>query len=282
MSEKNSSKKGKCRKVLGWILTTLCVIIVALLVVVSIVINRIDPIVKYGLEEYGPKLLGAPVTVQKVDFSLLKMRFELKDLVVGNPEGYNTDNAISVGRVFVKVRVKSLFTKMIEVNQILVEAPEITYEVGLGNSNIGTLLENVEKATASDKEEEEKPEEEVDDGDGRKVVIDEVKVSDGKIRLSAKILQGLAAPVPLPTITLHDIGKEKDGASFVEATGEMLKGIFTGVIDCGKSALSAIGDGAKKVGEAIGDGAKKVGEAIGDGASKAVDSLKNIFGGDKK
>lgn len=271
MSEKNCGKKCKCRKILGWILTTLCVIVVALLVVGSIVINRLDPIVKYGLEEYGPKFLGAPVTVQKVNFSVLKMRFELNDLVVGNPEGYNTDNAISVGRIFVKVRMKSLLTKTIEVNQILVEAPEITYEVGLGNSNIGTLLENVEKATGSEEEKPEEEEEKVDDGSGTKVVIDEVKVTDGKIRLSAKILQGLAAPVPLPTITLNDIGKEKEGASIVEATGEMLKGIFTGVIDCGKSAFSAVGDGVKSVGE-----------AIGNGASKAVDSIKNIFGGDDK
>ena len=264
------------------IISVVVILVVVVLVVLAIVINRLDPIVKTAMESVGPKMLGAPVTVEKVDFSVLRMRFELDNLVVGNPEGYNTDNAISVGKVLLKVRPLSLFTSKIHVEQVLVEDPAITYEVGLGNSNIGTLLENVNKFTSKDGEKEEEPkEEEKPEEGGKKVVIDEVTVSGGKVRLSAKILQGVAAPIPLPTISLHDIGKEKDGASMIEATAETLKGIFTGIVDCGKQGVSALGDGVKDVSKAIGDGAKDLGKAIGDNAGKAVDAVKGIFGSKK-
>ena len=131
---------------------------------------------------------------------------------------------------------------------------------------------------------------------GKKVVIEEVKISGGKVRLSAKFLQGVAASIPLPTISMHDIGKsdgKEEGVSYVDATRRVLTGFFTSVIDVGKAGFSAMGDitkdageaiadAAKATGKAIGDAAKSAGKAIGDGAEKAFDAVKGIFGGDEE
>ncbi len=285
--KKGGVRCGVCR--------TLRRVVVGVIVVVAVLLvclQHMTPVVKSAMETFGPKITGAPLTLEKVSFSLVAMRFEMTGLVLGNPEGYKTPSAVEVGRVYVKVNPLSLFTDTIRVQQILVEDPAITYEVGLGNSNIGTILENVDKFSgASEAEPGETagaPEPEGESGGGRKVVIEEVKVSGGRIRLSAKVLMGVAAPIPLPTVTLHDIGKSEEGGdegvSMIQATSDVLKGVFSSVVDVAKKGLSSLGDGAKAVGGAIGDGAKAVGGAIGDGAKAAGDAigegakkLKNLF-----
>ncbi len=279
--KKGDVQCGICRT-LRRIVVGVIVVVAVLLVCLQLFLTHMTPVVKSAMETFGPKITGAPLTLEKVSFSLLAMRFEMTGLVLGNPEGYKTPSAVEVGRVYVKVKPLSLFTDTIRVQQILVEDPAITYEVGLGNSNIGTILENVDKFTgASEAEPEEEKAEaaepEAESEGGKKVVIDEVKVSGGRIRLSAKVLMGVAAPIPLPTVTLHDIGKseegEDEGVSMIQATSDVLKGVFSSVVDVAKKGMSALGDGAKAVGGAIGDGAKAAGDAIGDGAKK----LKNLF-----
>ena len=294
----NSNKGGvRCRvcRTVRRVVVGVIVVVAVLLVCLQLFLTHMTPVVKSAMEYYGPKVTGAPLTLEKVSFSLIAMRFEMTGLVLGNPEGYKTPSAVEVGRVYVKVKPLSLFTDTIRVQQILVEDPAITYEVGLGNSNIGTILENVDKFSGASEEEPEAEEAEPEVEEtaeesegGKKVVIDEVKVSGGRIRLSAKVLMGVAAPIPLPTVTLHDIGKsdegEDEGVSMIQATSDVLKGVFSSVVDVAKKGLSALGDGAKAVGGAIGDGAKAVGGAIGDGAKAASEAigegakkLKNLF-----
>ncbi len=285
---KETKKCCKCtrmRKIIRRTLLGLAIFVGVILLIVSIVINQLDPIVKTAVETYGPKMLGVPVTLGKVDFSVLRMRFELCDLVVGNPEGYKTDNAISVGRIYVHVLPGTiLFSDTIVVKQILVEDPAITYEVGLGNSNIGTILNNLNGDKSEKPEKEEKPEvaEKSEEG-GQKVVIEEVCVSGGKIRLSAKILQGVAAPIPLPTVTLHDIGKEKEGGtSFLDANKQILTKTLTSVVDVSKEAFAKLTGLASDAAKAVGNGAKAAAGAVSDGVKSGFNAVKGLFGGKKE
>ena len=285
MCEKKTSSQGTsscqtkrcgCRRRLRRLGMILLVVLVVLLGGLQLALSHMTPVVKKVMETYGPQVTGAPLTVEKVSFSLLQTRFEMTGLVLGNPAGFKTPNSVEVGRILVKVRPLSLFTDTIHVQQILVEKPAITYEVGLGETNIGTILKNVEKFSASfEKVEkvEKKPEPEEEKKPGKKVVIDEVCVSGGQVRLSATFLQGNAAPIPLSTVTLHDLGKESNGISLVKATQEVLTKVLTSVTDVGKKAIDALGDVGKKAGEALEEGAKKAGEAL----EKGVEKLKNLF-----
>lgn len=313
MSEERNEKcgsveavSGKCgckaMRILRRCAIGVVVVLCVLFLIVEILLSQLTPIVNKTLDVYGPKMLGAEVSVQKVDFSLFRTRFEMIGLVVGNPEGFNTDNAFELSRVLVKVKPTSLFTDTVVVTQVLVEEPKVTYEMGLGNSNFGTLLENMNNFSGAVDDgapkDSGKPSEAVESPSegGKKVVIEEVKISGGKVRLSAKFLQGVAASIPLPTISMHDIGKsdgKEEGVSYVDATRRVLTGFFTSVIDVGKAGFSAMGDitkdageaiadAAKATGKAIGDAAKSAGKAIGDGAEKAFDAVKGIFGGDEE
>ena len=75
--------------------------------------------------------------------------------------------------------------------------------------------------------------------------------------------------IPVPSITLTDIGKKSDGASLEDIVDQIWQAIL-------KSAL-AVGDGAKAAVGAVGDGAKAAADAVSDGAGKAVDAVKGLF-----
>lgn len=243
----------------------------------------LDPIIRTAVSTVGSRVTGTPVTLGGINLSLLRGSLELVDFSIGNPEGYNTATLMHVGRIYVKLAPLSLFSRTIRVEAVEIAEPSITYEVGLGNSNLGAVLQNIGNFTGGGKEEasasEGKPsgggDEAVEEkgGGGRKVVIDRVSVSGGSVQLSAKLMQGVAVPVPLPPITLHDLGKEKEGMSIAEASGEILKSIFSAASDLAVKTWSGLLDIGKATGKAVGEAGKAVGRAIGD----AAEAVKEIF-----
>ncbi len=220
--------------------------------VVVILFLFLNTIVKAGIETMGPKMVQAPVTVESVDLSPFTGSGSLKGIVVGNPEGYKTESAFKLAEVRVNVAISSLLSRKIVIQEIFVDAPEITYELGLGESNIGRIQKNIAEFTGPAAEGEAPA---AAEGDGKKVQIDEFLVKDGKIRVSAKVLGGAAAPVPLPDIHLQGIGKDEGGTS----PGEAAKKIF-----------SAITDG-------IFGAVKGVGGAVTDGVSGLIDGVGGLF-----
>jgi hypothetical protein len=227
----------------------------------------------------GPQILGVPVTLEDASLALLRGHVRLKGLRVGNPEGFHTDSLFDLGLLEIDLDVKSLGTDTIHIRKILIEAPGITYERGLTTSNIGKLLEHLESPEAPDegKKPEEKPAP-AEEG-STKVIIDQFVLSDARLKVSITGAAGLAAPIPLPTLELNDIGKEEEGASFASVIRDIVKAIagsITSVLTgagklVGEGAV-AVGKGAVAVGGAAVDGAAAVGGAAVDGAAAVGDA----------
>jgi hypothetical protein len=59
--------------------------------------------IKKGVETFGPQIAKVPVKLDGVSLSLFSGSGAIKGLVVGNPEGYKTDHAMSVGMASVSV-----------------------------------------------------------------------------------------------------------------------------------------------------------------------------------
>jgi len=68
--------------------------------------------------------------------SLLSGSATIKDMVVGNPQGYSTPQAFSVGTIAVSLAPLSVVSNKILVYSIHVESPQITYEGKLSASNL--------------------------------------------------------------------------------------------------------------------------------------------------
>ena len=118
----------------------------------------------------------------------------------------------------------------------------------------------------------------------RKVVIEQVVITGGRMNVSvtgaAALTGGGYLPIPLPTITLSDVGKEKEGVTLVEAIRYVLVAIAktTGTALAGSAKL--LGHGAEAVGDgawAVGEGTVDAGKAVVEGAGDALKAI-NPFG----
>lgn len=260
-------------------LTLFVVVLVAIVLILNSFGGRL---IQKTVNVAGPAALGVPVSLDKAEFHLLRGNVELKGLKIGNPEGFKTDGIFELGHLKVDLNTRSLLSGVIQIRKILIDAPKITYERGLTSSNLADLLAGLEKKPDPAGEETPASEEPApepapaDEAGGTKVIIDELVVRDAQLNVSLTVAQGLSAPLPLPTITLRDIGKESGGAGFVEVLQKVLGAILGAVTDVLKGSAKLLGDGAALVG----DGALAVGGVAVDGAAAvggvAVDGVKAV------
>lgn len=246
------------------IVVGIAIVAVLLVGIGALLYGSLDSVVAAAIRGYGPKITGVPVSVQSVSISPAKGTAALEGLVVGNPEGFKTEHAFSLGKVSMDLDVSSLGTDTVHIREIMVSAPEIVYEFGASGSNLDAIREHV--ASLSSGKTQEGREEEADAGveNEVKLVIDKLVVADANIKVSTA---GKTMSVPLPTITLSDIGKKSGGASPAEVVSKVMASISSGVA----GAVSGIDLGG------IQKGADKALEGVKGGASDAADKLKNLF-----
>jgi len=243
--------------------------------------NR-DRFIKTAIEEAGSRATQVSVTLNKVDTSkITDGAVALRGLVVGNPSGFKTESAFKLGEVSVKVDPSSVMSDTIIVKEVVVAAPQVTYEFGGGGSNIGTIQKNVEKMAGGGSGGEKSS------GGGKKVIIENLYVRDGKVNVSADFLQGKQAGTGLPTIHLKDIGKSSGGASPTQVAEQVIAAITkaatgaVGKLDVGaiKDALGKeLGSAASGVQKTLEQGTGGATDALKKGAGDAGSTLKGIFG----
>ena len=229
--------------------------IFAVLAVLSVALEfSLDAIVPKAFNAAAPGVLGVPASLDAADLSLVRGHAALRGLHVGNPEGYKTDGLLDLGSVSVTLDNSTLLSDTIIIKEIAVADLVLTYERGLLNSNLGALIDRL--SAGEDRAEETAAEEKKA---GKKVIIEKVVVSGIRMNVSvtgaAALTGGGAIPIPLPTITLTDLGKEKDGVTFVEAVGNILKAIAGAAGSALAGAGNLLGQGVG----AVGDGAWAVG-----------------------
>jgi uncharacterized protein involved in outer membrane biogenesis len=191
-------------------------------------------IVKAGVEAEGPALLGAPVRLGLVTVSPWSGRGVLRDLVIGNPEGFKSPSAIRVGSVDVTVRLSSLLTDTIVVERVSVREPELTWELGRESSNITRLQQNAE-ASAAKLGGAPSAAAGAAPAKGKSLLIRDLTVTGGKVGLSATAWEGSGLSAPLPDVHLTDLGGP--GRSPADAAAQA----FAAVSSSAQGAVAGIG-----------------------------------------
>lgn len=257
------------KKTLTWIVIGILALLVLLVAGLTIFGGAMA---KGTVNGSGPALLGVPVALEKALFRPFAGKITLTKLHVGNPKGFKTPALFDLGEVDIELDVVSLFKDTIVIRKISVVAPHITYERGLLDSNFGALTKQLQGET------EKKPAEESADSKaqqkgGKKVVIDELIVTDPVLNMSVTAAGGHYVPVKLGKVELKDIGKESGGVTIADA----IKIIFSVIASNVENAVLGAGDLVGTGGKAIGSGAKEVGGTVADGASSAVKSIGGLL-----
>jgi hypothetical protein len=237
------------------------VLIVGGLVFLYLSLNRV---IRSAVETYGPQVTKSDVKLGSVNVSPFSGNALLSNLIVGNPQGFKTPSAFTLGAMSVSLDVRSLLSDTVAIREIVISAPEITYELGPGGSNLTALQKNVEAyAGAGAKSGSGTPQAQ---GGGKKVIIDRLRVEKSKLNVSVGVpLQAQTTTLELPDIEMKDIGKKGEGASMADVVEKILE-------EVNRHAAKAVANADMK---GLAEKARKEAEGSTGGVGG---KLKGIFG----
>ena len=207
-ADKTARRKQLTRKILKWVGITFGALFV--LLILALIFR--DPLIRFTTGAVGSYLTGTKVRLGVADTSLFKGYVRIGEFTVDNPEGYSTKKkAISLGEVYVKIKIGSLFTKKIEVEEVSVKGLQVYCESSLTGLNLLDILNHVKEKTKSDK----KPKKKKSEGSDVKVVIRHLKVEDSAVDGNI-----FAIPISL-NMEKTDIG-EDGGSSWSDFWGDLV------------------------------------------------------------
>ena len=273
-----AQKKSLARRIAGIVAG----ILIALAIILLIICMNLGTTVKVVGEKLVTQLTKGETTIGDASFSLLSGRVTLSDIQIKNPTvnaagetiRFTNDSFFKLGKIDIDLNVPSLLKDTIEVREILIDSPQITYEkTPLNDSNLHAILANVEAAagtankTQDDAQPQPEPEpqqaDEADQAAGKKVIITHLLITNATVNLSSC---GLTAPLTISKVELNDLGKEEEGVSMATAISETFTTLFT-----------AIFDGVKQFGVAVLDITKSAGKQLKDAGKQLLDGIKTPF-----
>ncbi len=182
--------------------------------------SSLDFVVKTAIERFGPNIAGVEVTVREVEISATNGRGTLRGITIGNPSGYSARHALRVGTITVGLEPASLGRDVVVIRDILVDAPEIAYELQGGSNNLEAIQKNIEayvKRSGGD----------AGKGSGasrpagRRYVIGRITLRAARVTMTNPLLKGGGITFDLPDVDLRELGKRSGGVSAAEAARQV-------------------------------------------------------------
>jgi uncharacterized protein involved in outer membrane biogenesis len=252
------------------LLLRIAIALLVVIILVVLVLNLfLDGAVKRAVETFGPRFTRVDVKLDKVSLSLLSGVGDFKGLMIGNPPGYKTEQAISVGSASFAIKPTSLLSDKVVIRYIHIQAPKVALEGNLAENNLSTIVANIQSTTggskttstnATAKSEAVQP--------SRKLEVDDFVITDAKVSVSLKG-SGQEHIVSLPDIHLSDLGTGPEGITSADLTREVIRAIEhealkSGFGEIGKAAQNAAQGLANEIGKSANSGVSNVTKSIGD------------------
>lgn len=231
-------------------------------------------IVTKGVNTVGPTVTKTDVRLGSATVSIVSGSATLKDLFVGNPEGYTTPSAIKADKIAVSLQPMSIFGDKIIVKSVNVEAPDITVEGGITKNNLTKILDNTQGSADQAEAKKNEPESQKKapaDKAARKIEVDDFVISGAKVHYNGGVITGnKTLTLPLPEIHLSNLGTGPDGITAADLTKRVMDAI---VVQIGPAITSAAGNVGKEATGLL----KDVGGKGTSGLTNVTKGLKGLF-----
>ncbi len=265
------------------LIKSLILIVIVLVVLIGIsVAFYIDAIARTGVEQGAQYAMQVPTSLEKADVRLFAGGFAMEKLNVGNPQGYEAEYFLRLGKSDVNVSLGTLMQDTVVIPSLQMEDLSIVLEKKDGKTNLDTIMANIGRLSSSETSTE----------GGKKFIVNEVVIRNVELRVIMPPMGTVNKPVvvTVPEIRLKDLGSDTpNGVVMSQLTGTIvsatLRAIATNapdvlgnvVVASIDSALSLAGDIGKVGGEIVGKAAqigaeatKVIGEVAGEGV-KAIE-----------
>jgi hypothetical protein len=253
-----------------------------LVIGVAVVFFSLNSIVKKGVETEGPRMTKVEVRLGAADISPFSGSGALSQLFVGNPDGYKTPFAIQMGSVKVGVKVGSVFSDTVVVDEINIQDPEITIEGTLDGNNLKTILDNLKGSDSAQSQAASTPAAPAATGakTSKKFIVKDLVLAGAKVHVNVSGFgKSVAQTVTIPDIHLQNIGNGDGGATPAQLAMQVLKPVLDEAVVAAANELKSQGlDELQKRGsEELSKATKGVLTNTGDLNKAASGVLTNLF-----
>ena len=180
-------------------------------------VTSLDFIVKTAIERFGPDMLGTTVSVEQVSISTADGRGTIRAIAIGNPPGYSARSALRAATVTVGLEPASLGRDVVVIRDILVDGPEISYELQGGTNNIEAIRRNIAAYLEHSGAEPASPGGAEKRPSGRRYAIGRITIRGAQVTMTNPLLKGGGLTFRLPDVDLRDVGKRSGGVTAAEA-----------------------------------------------------------------
>lgn len=196
----------------------------------------LNALVKKQIESVGPRITRTSVSLESAILSPFSGSGKLAGLVIGNPEGFTRSNALRAPAISVSVDKKSLLTKTIVINEILISQPEISLEGTLTGTNLMKLISNIKGYGGSGRDKAGK------ESSARKYIVKKVLITAPRLNVSASLLKtNIGQTVPLSDITLNNVGEGGSGIDAAELSVRIMVPLLTNALREGVTFITKQG-----------------------------------------
>jgi hypothetical protein len=179
-------------------------------------LQSLDHLVKAAIERYGPAIAGVAVTVDSVRLSARDGRGTLRGVEIGNPAGFTAPRALRLDEITVAVDPASLAADVVVIHDILVQAPQVTYEARGGTTNLEAIQRNIEAAVQ--RTGEAKSGGKTAGGAGeRRYRIGRVTLRGARVTLRSPVPGTGDIEIALPDVEVRDLGAREGGVTAAQA-----------------------------------------------------------------
>ena len=240
---------------------------VAVLVAMFFLYSSLNRVVEAAIEKVGSDLTQTTVVLDEVSISPSSGRGTLRGFRVTNPQGFNDSSAFAFDQATVVIDVSTLTDDPVVIEHLIIENPQVTYEIGRDNDNISVLKENVDRygtgagaGLAVD-----------DDSQSPSFIIRDLQLTGGSVAITASGLEDSIVSSNLPDIRLENVGTQGNSASPEEIVTQVLAKLSTAVAGAVRNV------DVEGLSETAGEQADQIGEALRQGGQKAKEALENLF-----
>ena len=195
----------------------------------------IDSMVQSSLESTTSEVLNTSVDVEDVSISLLNGSGTITGFTIHNPEGFSDKPAAKMQEISIKMKVSSLLSDTVIVDEVRIQKPELYYEQKATGNNFDALTGSMGGASSSD----------------TNLIVDYLLVENGQIALTADIGSEKSVMAEFSKIELEGIGRNSSNA-MEQTIQQILKPVLEkalqeaatqGLMDKAKDALKDMLDG---------------------------------------
>jgi len=167
--------------------------------------TNLDFRVENAITENGSAMTKATVSVDTVQIASASGKGTIGMLVVSNPPGFRTPHAFKASSIDVDIDLASLASDVVVIRVITINGPDVIYEHGEATTNFDAIQNNIAARLNIMRRKGDQGE--------KKLIVEELTICNATAWASAPFMGSKTISIPLPDITLKNIGTDRDGIS---------------------------------------------------------------------